>query len=174
MKNLSKIIVLALGFAVIGVLFFSMHGTAHAQSITLGNTINSQVEIVCGPASFLSNSAGYVCNSAHETAFNSDVKIIGSIPEGQTLIVTDLECYTVTDAPGENGICGLVNPTISFLPVVLAQAGALSGPHKQAYIQLHLTTGIAMNNFPDITINGTPQSATVQGYLIQTPVPAGS
>jgi hypothetical protein len=182
MTRFSRIILLALGFAIVPVVFFSMHGrTANAQSSFKGTTINSQVELFCN--FFLSSSCTLNALASDGTTFAPF-----TVPAGKTLVITDLECTIQTATSGEIGLCGLMDQLTAVAPsgdvlsdkILLVQAGAPSGPINSvlpghpgftSVISLHLTTGIRVTYVPAVMSNnvGTPphaQSITVQGYLI--------
>jgi hypothetical protein len=161
MKRFRRIMLFALGFALVPAIFFSLHGpTAKAQSISGGTTVNSQVELIC--VAFYSGASN--CGEWESVdALGNGTPYFGP-PANMTLIVTDLECVTVVGGPNQNGTCGLNNP---YFGGPLVEAGALSGAHSVAVIGLHLTTGVGFAIEPPILVmNGTPQSATIQGYLI--------
>jgi len=178
MKRFSRIMLLALGFGLVPVIFFSMHPrTAKAQSITAGSTVNSQISLFCD----FSDSASCVLStlSTDGTTFNQF-----AIPAGQTFVLTDMECTIETAGAGQIGACGLSSPANK----IMVQAGSPSGPGKMAVVGLHLTTGIQLTFIPTVLSNNvatapipTPITApipiptlpiiTFQGYLIPTPTP---
>jgi hypothetical protein len=182
MKQFSRIILLALGFALVPVVLFSVHGrTAKAQSLFKGTTVNSEVELFCN--FFLSSSCTLNALASDGTTFAPF-----TVPAGKTLVITDLECTIQTPTQGEIGLCGLLDQLNAVAPggdtltdkIVLVQAGAPSGPINSvlpgsagftSVISLHLTTGIRVTYVPTVISNnvGTPphaQSITLQGYLI--------
>jgi len=170
MKRFSTIMSLVLHIGLVSAVFFSMLvRTVKAQSITGGNTQNTQVSLFCTVINTINSNGRAPC--ATWNAIQPDGTFTSySIPSGQTLIITDIECTTVV-AAGDNGECWLYNPATvaSFGFITNLQAGALSGPHGTAIIALHLTTGIQFTVLPGMAINGTPQQMTMQGYLIPTP-----
>jgi hypothetical protein len=182
MQRFSRIILLALGFALVPVVFFSMHArTTKAQSLFRGTTVNSEVELFCN--FFLSSSCTLNALASDGTTFQPF-----TIPPGKTLVITDMECTIQTPIAGEVGFCGLLDQLTAIAPggdtlgdkIVLVQAGAPSGPNNSidptatgftSIIGIHLTTGIRVTYVPTVISNnvGTPphqQSITVQGYLI--------
>jgi hypothetical protein len=182
MNRFGRIFSLALGFTLVPVVFFSMHGrTATAQTIRRGTTVNSQVELFCN--FFLSSSCVLNALASDGTSFAPF-----SVPAGKKLVITDLECTIVTATQGEIGLCGLRDPLTAVAPsgdtlsdkILLVQAGSSSGAINSVFpgatgftsvVSLHLTTGIAVTYVPAVMSNnvGTVphgQSITVQGYLI--------
>jgi|ERR1700722_4443992 hypothetical protein len=166
MKRTSRIMLLALGFGLVPVIFFFMHPrTAKAQSITAGSTVNSQISLFCN----FSASAACVLSMLSTDGTTSAPF---AIPAGQMLVLTDMECTVETVNPGEIGACALADPLNS---ITIVQAGSPSGPGKMAVVGLHLTTGIRLAFMPTVVISNTvatpvqPPTVTFQGYLIPTP-----
>jgi hypothetical protein len=175
MKQLSKIILLASGFGLVLVAFFSMHNrTVKAQSITNANTQNTQITLLCDTTESVPSAYGDVaCMSWYQIQPGGGVPGF-VIPSGQTLIITDMECTTVGKG-GEYGTCTLHNQAnancSSFKCEItpLAQAGTIAGPGGTSVIGLHMTTGIQFTALPGMVITGSPELMTMQGYLIPTP-----
>jgi hypothetical protein len=157
MKQLSKVALLALGFGLVSMAFFSMHNrTVKAQESTAA-TNNAQIALVC--ESFdMGSCTGWMTVGP----YGANLPLTIQTP-GQLLIVTDMECVTSGTA-GEYGDCSLYAGEFN-----LAEAGAIAGPHGLSIMGLHLTTGIAFGVPPEAYSSGTPQSITLQGYLIPTP-----
>jgi hypothetical protein len=168
MKHFSKIALFVLAIGLLAVVLFSMHGqTVKAQEST-ASTNNTQVTLVCTSFPNLVNSY---------PSCSQLIAINGTFytpPAGQTFVLTDMECVTKTNGPGEIGTCGL------FVAQIFSEsegpnqnvliAGSPSGPHDLSVIGIHLTTGIPLgaNLMVNYFANGTPQSIMVQGYLVPT------
>jgi hypothetical protein len=168
MKHFSKTALLALAIGLVAAVLFSMHGlTVKAQEST-ASTNNTQVTLVCTSFPNIINSYPSCSqlvsrNGAYYTP-----------PVGQTFVLTDMECVTKTDSPGEIGTCGLfiaaIFPESEGPTQNVLIAGSLSGPHNLSVIGIHLTTGIPLgaNLMVSYFASGTPQSISVQGYLVPT------
>jgi hypothetical protein len=110
MKRFGRIILLALGFALVPLVLFSMHGrTAKAQSLFKGTTVNSEVELFCNFP--LSCSCTLNALASDGTTFAPF-----TIPLGKALVITDLECTIQTATQGEIGLCGLLDQLNAVAP----------------------------------------------------------
>lgn len=171
MKQFSKIALPALGFGLLIMVFLSVHGpTVKAQSAT-GAKNNTQIALVC---------IGSLTSSPCKSWWNVNTQSqFTAIPTGQTLVITDMECYLAGETPGGYGICWLGNSS-TITTNVAAIAGAISGPAGQSVMGLHLTTGIQYTTVPNVNFNGkqgaggSGVSLFLQGYLIPTPSSGGS
>lgn len=180
MKHFRKIMLLALGFGLILVAFFSMHGrTAKAQSGT-GPTNNTQISLYCTEYTYAAVVSQNTCGNWQAMTSAGYYPTFSSIPQGETLIITDVECVTV-GAGGEYGVCSLAAATT--VPISLpntnygpwAEAGTVAGPYGTSVMGLHLTTGVPFTApyLPSLFSTGSPRSMTMQGYLIATPPAVG-
>jgi hypothetical protein len=177
MKQITKIALLALGFGLLSMSFFSMHGrTVRAQSIKNGTTANTQVALYCANPLLVTSNGPTTCAAWYTTNPDGSASNFPGVPAGQTFIVTDIEC-TLYGKAGEYGTCDLYslddyNYTVN--PTTIVAAGALAGPHGVSVMAAHLTTGVAFTglSIPEIITTDNPKFMTMQGYLIPTPAAA--
>jgi hypothetical protein len=170
MKHFSKIVLLALGFALVTVVFFSMHSRAASpspQASVTGTSGNTLIALSCGNFKVV-NSPIVQCDGLKK--WNPDGSYDPYTPAaGTALVITDFECSGVPDSAalvtvscwlGANGILG-------------AQENVTGG--RPFELTMHLTSGVTFTGFPGIFMLNVPKSGgpneamfNLQGYLIQT------
>lgn len=176
MKNIGKIALLALGFGMVFLVFFSKHARiAKAQTTTGVSTTTQLVTLRCSTI-FTDGE----CQS-YARVFDNGTSAPFTIPPLMTLVVTDVEAVTVclpcTGFAGGFALAydcpPLPTPCESAGTVVLRATG-FSDPNGYAYASVHLTTGIPFVVLPTAQHIGTgeaPVDLIIHGYLAPSPLP---
>jgi len=169
MKHFSKIVLLALGFSLVAVVFFSLHSRAASPqaSVTTAST-NTLIALSCTHFKKVSN---YLqCDGLYQWDNNGGLTAY-TPTAGTALVITDMECGGVTprDVSPDQVSCDL------GLPLVIFQAQGIVPKSSEGFFQLsmHLTSGITFTGFPGISLSNVLNVGNIyvylQGYLIQTP-----
>jgi len=151
---------LALGFAVVGVLFFR---AASPQASAAAASTNTLIALQC--TSF--NSATLQCDQLQQWDNNGNFSPY-TPKAGTALVITDMECGGLPATVPGGVECNLGQPNW----VIQTHAYVSNSSRFGFQLTTHLTSGIVFTGFPGIFLINVKNTADtyvyLQGYLIQT------